>query len=190
MDFVTSTAYFPPLAWFRAGAQGQWKIEAHENYQKGDWRNRCRIATANGPLLLTVPLEGGKHRRMPIREVRISYRNDWWRQHEQSIRSAYGKAPFYEHFAEELFAVARRRPVTLWELNQSLIGVCCELLQLEVPKLTDRFSGPPSPFPPDSYRDPAQASLPYPQVFSDRHGFLADLSVLDGLFCLGPAAVL
>ncbi|MFT6000059.1 MAG: hypothetical protein ACI81P_002519, partial [Neolewinella sp.] len=72
---LTSTAYFPPAHWFvTAGQCGAWYTEAHENYQKGGWRNRCQIAGPNGVQLLSIPLEKGKHQKKPIQEVRISHR--------------------------------------------------------------------------------------------------------------------
>ena len=187
---LTPTAYFPPLAWCRAAAaRPGWWWQAAETYQKGGWRNRCRIATANGPKLLSVPLEGGKHQQMPIREVRISYRTDWVRVHEQTIRSAYGRSPYYEHFAEQITAPARRRPPTLWELNTELMAVLTPLLGLpEPPEPLTEFVPPGSPGYDHPENIPAEYPL-YPQVFSDRHGFTPGLSVLDALFCQGPTVL-
>ena len=185
---LTTTAYFPPLRWFLEAGEC-WHWEAHENYQKGGLRNRCDLITANKKLRLSVPLSAGKHQRTPIREVRISYRNDWWRAHEQTIRSAYGKAPFYEFYAEEVFAVARRRPPTLWELNWSLTTTLLELLQLPTElSLTSEYVGR-ARSQVRGVEDELGELLPYPQVFTDRHGFVDDLSILDGLFCLGPELV-
>lgn len=190
LPLLTTTAYWPPAHWFAAAIQaGEWQLEAHENYQKGGWRNRCLIAGPNGIQPLTVPLEKGKHQKKPIREVRISYRDDWWREHEQSIRTAYGRSPYYEYYAEELFTVARTKPATLWELNQGLLHKVIQLLQWPVsPTLTTDFVRPNE----EGYL--RTADLPatlaqYQQVFTDRHGYLPGLSVLDGLFCLGPQLV-
>lgn len=187
---LTPTAYFPPAHWFRAGVSaGSWLIEAHENYQKGGWRNRCRIVGPNGVQTLTVPLVKGKNQRQPIREVRISYDDDWWRIHEQAIRTAYGRAPYFEFYAEEIFAAAQKQPATLWELNRDLLDTVLRLLQNPVSaSVTEGFVFPTT----SGYLRPGQLdkSLPeYPQVFTDRHGFTPGLSVLDGLFCLGPEVV-
>jgi hypothetical protein len=190
LPLLTSTAYFPPAHWF-IGARdaGAWEVEGHENYQKGGWRNRCQIAGPNGIQLLSVPLEKGKHQRKPITEVRISYRNDWWREHEQSIRTAYGRSPYYEYYAEEIFAIPRAQPETLWELNQALTATVTRLLQWPVlPSVTEGFIYPSS----TSYLRPVDipdALAAYPQVFTDRFGYLGGLSVLDVLFCLGPGVL-
>lgn len=190
IPLLTPTAYFPPAHWIPAAAQaGEWRVEAHENFQKGGFRNRCKIAGPNGIQTLTVPLARGKHQKQPIREVRISYTSDWWREHEQAIRSAYGRAPYYEFYAERLFAVGRKRPETLWALNQELLETLLELLQNPVSiSLTDDFVRPNEV---DYLRptDLKDSLAPYSQVFEDRHGFSPGLSVLDALFCLGPAVV-
>ncbi len=181
--FTSSTAYFPPLAWFtQALRSGKWAWEGHENYQKGGWRNRCRIATANGPLLLSVPLEGGKHRQMPVQAVKISYRTDWQRQHEQTIRSAYGRAPYFEFYADPLFAAARSGNNTLWDYNWLLTTTIISLLQLPLDlSVTENFGGGSA-----GSETIAEANPPYRQVFEERHGFIEGLSILDALFCMGP----
>ncbi len=159
-----------------------WQWEAHENYQKGGWRNRCRIATANGPLLLSVPLQGGKHSQTPVREVTISDTTDWARQHEQAIRSAYGRAPYFEFYADQLFAVTRSSPENLWAYNWRITTTILEMLQLPIDlEHTTEFCGG------GAGKVPVATGVPpYPQPFSDRHGFIDDLSILDALFCLGP----
>lgn len=190
LPLLTTTSYFPPAHWF-IGARdaGAWYVERHENYQKGGRRNRCLIAGPNGIQTLTVPLEKGKHQRKPIREVGISYYTDWWREHEQSIRTAYGRSPFYEFYAEELFEVPRAKPATLWELNQGLTNTILRLLQWPVaPEPTKDFVRSGN----IQFTRPADlpaALQPYPQVFTDRHGYLAGLSILDALFCLGPGFI-
>ncbi len=184
---VTSTAYFPPLAWLvEAVLLGGWQWEAHETYQKGGWRNRCRIAAANGPLLLSIPLEKGKHQQQPITEVRISYRDDWPRQHAQAIRSAYGRAPYFEHYGPPLLELLETRQENLWDYNLTLTSRLLELLHspLTVAR-TQGFTGAVAGAELVTGAHPA-----YRQVFEERHGYLDGLSVLDGLFCLGPEVLL
>ncbi|NJB85530.1 hypothetical protein GGR26_001275 [Lewinella marina] len=184
---TTPTAYFPPTSWFLAALRaGMWQWEAHENYQKGGWRNRCRIAGANGPLLLSVPLEGGKHRQMPIREVRVSHHSDWQRQHAQAIRSAYGRAPYFEHYGDPILESLLQPATLLYEFNYRLTGRILELLGGPVELVdTTAFRGA------DAGAVPGPEAVPaYRQVFEERYGFQPDLSVLDALFCLGPELLL
>ncbi|WP_168797418.1 WbqC family protein [Neolewinella litorea] len=185
--FTSPTAYFPPLSWFLAAlSHADWRWEAHENYQKGGWRNRCRIAGPNGPLLLSIPLAGGKHRQMPVREVRVSHHSDWQRQHAQAIRSAYGRAPYFEHYGEPLLETAAQHAVYLFDYNLALTDRILQLLGTSLRVgTTDTFLGADAGAVPNP-----EAVPPYRQVFEDRHGFQPGLSVLDGLFCLGPELLL
>lgn len=184
---LTPTAYLPPAHWVAAAVStGAWWIEKHENYQKGGYRNRCRIVGPNGGQTLTVPLVKSKHQRRPVTEVRISYETDWWRVHEQAIRTAYGRAPYFEFYAEALFAAAGKRHQFLWQLNEDLSTTLLGLLQHPVSLSYTATFVPPY----DQnfrYPDDLPPTLPaYPQVFTDRHGFTPGLSILDALFCLGP----
>lgn len=174
------TAYLPPVSWCQcAVAAGELVLEAHEHYQKGSWRNRCEIAGPNGRQLLSVPLVKGKNSKMPIRDVRIAYDEPWQRQHWRSIRTAYGSAPFFEHYAHELFAFYEKKYIFLFDFNLELIEfVLLQKMKWPGSVAETRAYQPFSPTP--------AAPLPrYPQVFEDKNGFLPDLSVLDLLMCAG-----
>lgn len=178
------TAYFPPTDWFsRLWHQSAIALEACENYQKGSVRNRCHIAAPNGVQLLSVPLVKGKHQRTPIREVRIAYDEPWQRQHWRSIRTAYGNAPFFEHYADGLAPFFERQYTFLFDLN-------FEVLQFLIKKTGWRgevfFSEKYASTTPEGL-DSGQPTTtpPYPQVFAEKHGFLPRLSMLDLLLCCG-----
>ena len=191
--------YFPTIS-LLAGWAGRKVVylEAQEHYQKGSYRNRCHLAGPNGLLRLSVPLEKGKHQQTPIREVRIAYRQDWHRPHWQSIQTAYGNAPFWEYYAPELEAILADPPELLWDLNLSLLQAILRALQWNPQlELTETYLLPSrsSLIPLTDHRplaqvksDPACDFPSYPQVFTEKHGFLPNLSILDLLFCQGPAA--
>lgn len=194
---IIETQYLPPILTFAYGAQtGSLCWEAHEHYQKGGYRNRCQLVGPNGPFRLSVPLRKGKHEQQPIREVAIAYDEDWPRQHWHSIRTAYGNAPFFPFYAEPLQAILLDRQTFLWELNRQLIRQIIALLKLPIDlQFTEDFQ--PSYQPPvvdvrqqlQPNRPPMGVEFPpYPQVFTDRHGFTPNLGILDLLFCTGPAA--
>ncbi len=188
--------YLPPVASLAVMTQaGELWLEACENYSKGSWRNRCLIAGANGPQILSIPLRKGKNRQMPIQQVRIAYDEDWQAQHWQTLRSAYGRAPFFEHFAPEMEPLYHTRIETLWEWNLQLLRVLYNCFGLRPNwQLTQSWQEqapagivdlrnaihPKKPLPP-SIAVPG----PYPQVFEDKHGFLPNLSSLDLLMCQG-----
>jgi len=172
-------------------------LEGEEHYRKGSFRNRYHLATAQGKLALSVPLEKGKHQQLPVREVKIDYKKDWPKQHWRSIETAYGKAPFFDYYGEEIRAILESRPSHLFALNWAALQFLLEHFQLETPSFTAQFSHqfeagidfrnqirPQQAKAPDPYFAP----LPYPQLFEDRLGFLPHLSALDLLFCMGPEA--
>ncbi len=193
--------YLPSIQYFCKLLQyPQMEIEQEENYQKGSYRNRCRLAAANGPLTLSIPLDRGKNERQNIREVKINYRQDWQAQHWRSIQSAYGKSPFFEHYVEELAPFYQQPIEQLFAWNRALLECFIELLGLSVQlewstqyqttlapdqvDLRNTIQARPS----RQVADPHFQALPYPQVFLEKSGFLPNLSILDLLFCMGPQA--
>jgi len=51
---------------------------------------------------LSVPIAGGRNKKVIYKDVRIDYSTDWRQQHWRSIFSAYGNSPWFFHFAESL----------------------------------------------------------------------------------------
>jgi len=114
-------------------------LAANENYTKQSYRNRTYILGANGKLALTVPVQKGSQR-INFKEVKIDYSTDWNRQHWQSIKSAYGKSPFFIHYADFLEPIYENPPVLLWEFNYKLLTICQKLLRISIPiKNTENF---------------------------------------------------
>ena len=54
---LLSTTYFGPVQWYQKLNRHRCIIEQHDNFVKQTYRNRCVIASANGPQTLTVPIE-------------------------------------------------------------------------------------------------------------------------------------
>ncbi len=173
-------------------------LEQWEHYTKGSFRNRCLVATASGPQRLSIPLQKGKHQGQPVREVRLAYDEPWQRQHWRTLSAAYGRAPFFPHYADRLAPFfLEKRYTFLWDWNLDLLLCLLPLLRVR----TDlRFSESYQPVAPAGTTDFRRRLMPgelpwagyappaYPQVFEDRLGFLPGLSILDLLFCMGPAA--
>lgn len=92
-------------------------------YTKGDWRNRNKIKTAQGPHWLTIPCGTNEHRL--ICEVELTD-HSWQKQHWNQIRSYYQKAPHFREY-ESFFAehYLGRSWTNLSDMNQQLIGEIC-----------------------------------------------------------------
>ncbi|MCI5080913.1 MAG: WbqC family protein [Saprospiraceae bacterium] len=176
-------------------------IEQHENYLKGSYRNRAHIAGSNGLLRLSIPLQKGKNEQQGIQEVRIAYHEPWQQQHWASIQSAYGNAPFYEFYADAFEPLYQQQFEYLFEWNKALLETILSFLEYPASlTYSSAFrqigqAGPYTDFSngifPKKHRQKEDAHFepqPYPQVFSERNGFLPNLSILDLLFCTGPQA--
>ena len=198
MTPLLSLAYLPPVAWCSVA----WKtetvaLEAAEHYQKSSLRNRCYIAGPNGIQRLSIPLVKGKHQQTPIREVRISYDEPWQRQHWRSIKTAYGNAPFFEHFADQLSRFYERPYPFLFDFNLDLLQfIFQEKLGWQGRfVLTDTYHPPHDFSGGTDFRSAFSAEQDewpssfqprrYAQVFMEKSGFIPNLSLLDLLFCCG-----
>ena len=198
---IIETFLFGPIGLFSDIIRAQeLTMEKHENYQKRSYRNAYRVVNPNGILHLFVPLQKGKHEGQKITDVLISYGEDWSKRHKESIRSAYGKAPYFEHYwpyLEELFA--KEYPY-LFELNLAALTLSFKMLQIK-PYLgfTDTYQTRTLSHPTDlrgtivskkyNYLDKYKF-YQYSQLFEDRHGFIPNLSILDLLFCAGPESLI
>jgi len=69
-------------------------------YDKGGWRNRNRIKTANGSTWLTIPVNAPLG--TPINEVKIDWRHGWARKHRAQLAQSYGKAPHFDQYVPML----------------------------------------------------------------------------------------
>ena len=67
---------------------------------------------------LTVPIAGGRNQKKVFSEVRIDYSTDWQQQHWRSIFSAYGKSPWFFHYAESLEKLYSQKVDLLVEWNR------------------------------------------------------------------------
>ncbi len=184
---VSPLLLFPPVAWWRTMLPyADVVIDVQDRFRKMSFCNRYCIATANGPLLLTVPIAGGRTAKMPLSEVAIDYKQDWQKQHWRSIFSAYGRAPFFEHYGPAVGQIIGKKNVLLAGLSLAALNWVVQELNLAT-----RFI-PAKPVR-DFYASrtsfaEGEEIKRYAQVFEDRHGFLPNLSILDLLMNEGPAA--
>ncbi len=193
--------YLPPVAFFSAWQRSEkMVIEQFEHYSKRSYRNRAQIAGANGINLLSIPLKKGKNEQQPIRETRIAWFENWARKHWLAIRSAYGNAPYFDYYSDELQPFFEKKYEFLFDWNYDLLLTLQRLLQIEQPpELSQSYLKEVSEGVTDLRNciSPKSKSIstsfvpkPYPQVFMEKNGFLPNLSILDLLFCTGPEAVM
>ena len=195
-ELLLSTAYFPPAGYMALIARSKGVlIEREENYHKQTWRNRCIIMSANGPLPLIVPVLRGSFHKTAIRDLKIDNSRRWQELHLRGIVSGYAASPFFEFYFDVIYRVVSRRHTFLLDLNSEALEAVCRAIDIDVPVgYTDHFE--PEGTRENDYRYlitpkkpseiPGYRNLTYTQVFSDKSGFIAGLSIIDMLLNNGP----
>ncbi len=193
MPVLLSVAYNPPVAWFALLAKYEVLLEAHETYPKQTFRNRCEIYAENGRMALTIPVNRPRGNRTPITEVQIFNEEKWYLRHWRAIQSAYEASPYFLYYKDDLADFYRGEATNLFDFNWQLIRVLAKLLEIELRvNMTESFHRNPGnglDFRQSIHPKKTIEGLAFPsyiQVFSDRHGFIPNLSILDLLFNLGP----
>lgn len=200
---ILTTAYFPPVEYFFAIAQGgKVFVEQHEQYQKQSYRNRCCIFSTGGPEALTIPvIKEGNYSR-PIRDIRIDYSEPWLQHHIRALDSAYNSSAFYEYYADDLLSILRKKPSFLFDLNMELLGTLLTLVGLKADitctdsfekeyegnVLDARFRIQPK-YRGESLLCEYKKEKTYFQVFSNKHPFVPNLSIIDLLSAEGPGSI-
>lgn len=163
--------------------------DAEAPFQRQTHRNRYEVCTANGIIKLVVPIHHSarKQQGLKFRDVKIAYDHPWQMQHIRTLKSAYNSASYFAFYEEELNAILTKNHVFLLDLNLEAMDFLTRHLSLnplllfsgnreDEKKIYDEMIDNP-----DAGKD-----LSYFQVFSERHGFVPNLSTLDLLFNLGP----
>ena len=196
-EALFTTAYLPPISYFieMNRVEKVW-LEAHENYNKQSYRNRCRIATANGVETLSIPIVSNNGKKQAIKDVKIAEHNKWQQNHWRALRSAYNSTPFFEYYADDFIRFYEKRWTFLWDYNLELVTLITQLIGLEKGlEATTSYIDKR-----DDVKDLRNTihpkmeiitkSIPYYQVFREKHGFLPDLSVIDLVFNMGNESIL
>lgn len=196
---ILSTAYLPPIQYVSKFLLGEVVLEAHENYIKQSYRNRCNILAANGAFPLTIPVVKVHGTKSLISEARIDYDLPWQKNHFKSIESAYRNSPYYEHYIDDLKIFYNTKYDLLLDFNADLLTCILRLIGIKssilftacfereyLKDLDYRFTLSPKSAKLED--DPFFRVVDYYQVFEDRYGFTPNLSILDLLFNEGPFA--
>lgn len=199
-----TTAWFAPIPYYIALNRYKTRcIDGAEHFVKQSYRSRCIIATANGPMSLSLPIESGRSPRMPIQDVRVSDHGNWQSLHWNSLLSAYRSSPFFEYYADDIRPFFDEKKPFLFDYNERIRRCICALIPLDASAMiTDRYRSTDQ-LPEDSvdFRSRLNekvlpttqlqlTSKPYYQVFEGKFGFTPDLSILDLLFNMGPESIL
>ncbi|GAA4847596.1 WbqC family protein [Algivirga pacifica] len=194
MKVILDLHYMPSIEYFiiLAHADEVW-IEAHEHFQKQSYRNRCFILASNQVERLTVPVKYA-NKGLPIQVMELDQKVNWAKKHWRAIESAYRRAPFFEFYDRQIQQVLLKGHTSLFELNKEILGLLCQLLGVKCRihytegyenNYAENFVDLRTKV--DAKGEHHITNLqPYIQVFGEQ--FLPNLSILDLLFCEGPAS--
>jgi len=183
--------YLPPISWFSIflNPENEISFEQFENFPKQTYRNRTAIYGANGKLALIIPIKHTGKRE--FRDTEISFVEDWQKLHWKSIKTAYQSTPYFEYYEDKLKAIFEEKVNSLLEFNLKALGIILAILKTEkkYELTTEYFRNPDA----EDFREKFSAKseseykMPeYYQSFSDKNGFIKDLSILDLICNIGP----
>src|SRR5690606_13715848 len=186
---IVHPTYFPPVSHFVIMANNEVIFEVEDNYQKQTYRHRTYIYVPNGKQLLTVPIIHTKsHGRQKYKDVKIENDFNWQKQHWKTLETAYRTSPFFEFYEDDIQPVFTKKHSYLMDLNFRIIELMSNFLEIEfcVEKTISYIEKPEKHI---DFRKLANAKSSesydfdkYIQVFSGKHGYINNLSILDLLF--------
>jgi len=195
---LLSSAYFPPVSYISLiKNKDRVVIEREENYIKQTYRNRCRILGANGSEILTVPVESASFRKTSIKDVKIDYSKRWQQVHNRAFTAAYSSSAYFEYYFDKVEALVNSREKYLLDFNMKSLEIVIKIIGLTMNvEFSDQFE-PIEENPADfrykispKIKPPENSSFrEYFQVFSNKYGFVTDLSILDLVFNAGPDSI-
>lgn len=197
---ILSTAYLPPIQYLsKFLLHKTLHIDQYEHYLKQSYRNRCRIYAANSTQTLSIPIVKTRRPKVALKDIRISYDNNWQDKHWRAIISAYNSSPFFEYYRDSIEPFFSKMFKFLIDFNHQLLMLLLQEFEIDTqPKYTEQYYQADSNNMID-YRQAIHPKHPLPdiafdphsyyQVFADRRGFQPNLSCIDLLFNEGPGAL-
>ncbi len=188
MKALLYPTYFPSISHFVAIAQSETvTYEVEDTFQKQTNRNRTYIYSPNGIQMLNIPIKHQSESRQLTKDAQLETAFDWQKQHFKSLEAAYRTSPFFEYFEDTLMPIFTKKHKYLLDLNFETIAIVSKCIGKahEFHKTNEYFheNTDYSDFRvlANGKKDKSEFEI-YKQVFSEKHGYLNNLSILDLLF--------
>jgi hypothetical protein len=125
-NYIPWKGYFDIMA-----AANEFLIFDEVQFTKNDWRNRNQIVLNGRKHWLTIPVKTSGAFGERIDQIQVA-RPDWARAHRDTLRQAYGAAPFYAEMAPVFEALYRDAATLhlLTEINELFLRRVAALLDL------------------------------------------------------------
>ena len=144
---------------------------------------------------LNIPVKHTHKNRQLYKDVKIVNDTNWQLLHWKSLQSAYKTSPFFEFYEDDLAHLFFKKQNYILEFNFKCLHIIAKCLDLdlnytttknyikEIPNIQDlRFLV-------NARKEKEMRFQPYTQVFSNKHGYINNLSILDLLFNEGTNAL-
>jgi hypothetical protein len=105
-------------------------------YESQNFQNRNRVKVNNGALWLTVPLVKGSQSDRVLDKVidnSVEGKQNWQRRSWETLRTHYGRAPYFRRYADEVEALYARRWDRLVELDLTVLETMMRWFDLRCP---------------------------------------------------------
>lgn len=194
MKILMPVFYLPPVSWFSVFLDESTEVtfEQYEHFPKQTFRNRTNIYGANGKLSLIIPMKHNGKRVM--KDIEISFAENWQNIHWKSVKTAYQSSPYFEFYEDRIEEIFNLEEKSLIQYNLKTLEIIQKILKTEKAySLNNEYIKVPEEL---NFREVFSAKEKSPfemeeyyQTFTDRLGFLSDLSVLDLICNKGPESL-
>ena len=188
---IIPTTYFGPIEYYAIILKYNCSIETHEHFIKQSIRNRCQIYSSYGKLNLTIPKTSLNSSKTSIKDIKISYAQNWQRTHWRAIKFSYNSSPYFQYYKDEIKDLLNKKETYLLKLNLKIHEKILSILKINTKiNITNQY------FKQGDFKDLREYKFnnviaeEYEQVFSNKHQFISNLSILDLIFNLGPESTL
>ncbi|MEM6622014.1 MAG: WbqC family protein [Pseudomonadota bacterium] len=132
---ILQSNYIPWKGYFDLmNAADEFVLFDEVQFTRRDWRNRNKVIVGGAAKWLTIPVETKGRYDVRIDEVRISDAG-WASKHFQTLRHAYGKAPYWRDYGPKLEALYTQAAGMdhLSTVNRLFLGVMAGWLGITTP---------------------------------------------------------
>ena len=196
MSLVLSSVYAGNLVYYSLIANSNKIIlDVYENFNKQSFRNRCVIASPNGPLKLIIPVV--RSSKNIVKDVKIDNTQNWKKIHWKSLESSYRSSPYFEFYEDEFYSLYfKNKNDFLFDFNNKINLAILKCFGIET-EIIISSSYVEKDLEIEDFRNiiPSKSKglekfkeIKYNQVFQEKQSFLPNLSILDLLFNEGPLA--